>query len=65
MAKRKYEFDENTWDDEREYKKVSKKKVKHRQEESNNWRYNPNMDYSTDDYDNEEEDYRYGEAGGR
>lgn len=64
MAKRKYEFDENTWDDEREYKKVSKKKVKHRQDESKNWRYNPNMDYSTDDYD-DEEDYRYGEANGR
>jgi hypothetical protein len=59
MGKKKYEFEENDWDNASEYKKVSKKKAKPREEStsSKNWRYNANQSYSGDDYEYEE-DYR-------
>jgi hypothetical protein len=55
MAKKKYEFNSNNFaDDWGEYRKNSKKKMKHR-DESNSWRFdkrqNYNEDYESDDYD--------------
>lgn len=60
MAKKKYDFGSEDWDDERDYKKVSKKKMKPRDESvSRDWRYNPNKDYYSEGYEIEDEyDYR-------
>lgn len=56
MAKQNREFKSNGYEDDwGEYKKNSKKKMKHR-DESNSWRFDKRKDYSVedeyDDYDN-------------
>lgn len=62
MAKKKYEFNANDLtDDWGEYRKNSKKKMKHRDEVNTNWRFDKRKDYSTDD-DNYDD---YIEAGDR
>lgn len=63
MAKRQFDRSdfERDWDDEREYKKSSKKKVRVR--EQKHWKYNPN-DYREGGDDFYEED-NYNERGNR
>lgn len=55
MAKKKYEFDANDFADEwGEYRKNSKKKMKHREESNTSWRFDKRKDYSVDDDDYED-----------
>lgn len=57
MANKKYEFSANDFADEwGEYRKNSKKKMKHR-DESNSWRFDKRKDYSMEE-DHEEYDER-------
>jgi hypothetical protein len=54
MSKKKFEFDESDYgDDWTEYRKSSKKKVKHR-DNSDSWKFNPRKNYM-DDYDDNQE----------
>jgi hypothetical protein len=59
MTKNKYEFNEldrdNDWG---EYRKDSKKKHKHREDSSTNWKRNIKLDYNSEDdyYESEEFD---------
>ena len=55
MAKKKYEFDANDFsEDWGEYRKNTKKKMKHR-DESESWRFDKRKDYVAED--DEYEDY--------
>ena len=53
MGNRNHEFVDDDWS---EYKKTSKKKVKHR-EHSESWKFNPRKDYTMDENDDYEDDY--------
>jgi hypothetical protein len=56
MSKKKFEFDESDYGDEwNEYKKSSKKKMKHR-DYADSWKFNPRKNYMDDCDDNEEYD---------
>jgi hypothetical protein len=63
MPKKNYEFDVLERDDWSDYKKTSKKRIKHREEpSSNNWKRNAKLNYNVEE-DYEEEDNHRGKTG--